>query len=545
MVTFQISGNLVDLINREIFPAQITVKDEKIKKIDKLENATFDNYIMPGFVDAHIHIESSMLPPSEFARMAVVHGTVATVSDPHEIANVLGIGGVKFMIDNGNSVPFKFNFGAPSCVPATGFETAGAEISADDIRTLFRDYDIKYLSEMMNFPGVLFDDPMVMEKLAIAKEFGYPIDGHAPGIKDEQTAKYVGAGISTDHECTTMTEAIDKIYHGMKILIREGSAAKNYETLFKLIEARPEMCMFCSDDKHPDDLAIGHINELVRRTIKDHGYNLYRTLDAAILNPINHYGLDVGMLREGDDADFIEVGDLKDFSVLKTFIRGELVAENGKSKIESKTPELINNFKATEKNVEDFRVEAKGSKIRVIEALDSELLTNQLIEQAKIENGNAVADIDQDILKLAVVNRYDDEKPALGFIKNIGLKRGAIASSVGHDSHNITAVGTSDKELCRAVNEVIKNKGGMAIVDGDSVECIPLPIAGLMSHLDGYEVGKMYARLNQKAREMGSELHAPFMTLSFMALLVIPFIKLSDKGLFDGTKFEFINLWTD
>jgi adenine deaminase len=543
MSQFHISANLVDIINKEIYPAVVVVEEGKIKSIERV-NEEFDSFILPGFIDSHIHIESSMLPPSEFARLAVAHGTVATVSDPHEIANVLGVDGVKFMIDNGNSVPFKFNFGAPSCVPATGFETAGAEISAADIRNLFENYDVRYLSEMMNFPGVLFDDPMVFEKLNIAKEFAYPIDGHAPGIKNEQTAKYVGAGITTDHECTTINEAIDKISYGMKILIREGSAAKNFETLFKLIEARPDMCMLCSDDKHPDDLAVSHINELVARTIAK-GYDLYKTLQVAILNPIEHYQLDVGLLRQGDDADFIEVNNLKDFSVLKTYVRGEQVAENGNSKIESKTPELINKFEATIKTPEDFRIEAKGNKVRVIEALDGELLTNLLFEEAKVEDGNAVADTERDILKLAVVNRYQDVAPALGFIKNIGLKRGAIASSVGHDSHNITAVGTNDEDLCRAVNEVIKNRGGMAIADGDAAECLPLPIAGLMSHLDGYEVGRMYARLNEKAREMGSELHAPFMTLSFMALLVIPFIKLSDKGLFDGSKFEFVDLWAE
>jgi len=538
---FEITANIVDIINRKIFPGTVAVEDGKIKSIVKDDKLKPENYILPGFIDAHVHIESSMLVPSEFARLAVVHGTVATVSDPHEIANVLGVEGVKYMIENGSKVPFKFYFGAPSCVPATTFETSGATITAGDIRLLFEKYGLKYLSEMMNFPGVLNDFPDVMDKIKVAKEFGLPIDGHAPGLKGEYLIKYVSAGISTDHECFELDEAIDKIYNNMKILIREGSAAKNFDTLYKLVDARPDMCMFCSDDKHPDGLAVGHINELVKRTMA-RGSDLFNVLRIASLNPVLHYNLDVGLLSDGDDADFIVVDNLKDFNVLKTYIRGQLAAENGKTLIESVPAEQPNIFNAEKKDIYDFHISPSGKKLRVIEAYDGQLITNEIIADEKIENGCLISDIENDILKIAVVNRYQNAKPALGFIKSFGLKRGAIASSVGHDSHNIIAVGSSDEELCKAVNAIIEHKGGMAVVEGNSVEVLSLPVAGLMSTVDGYTVAEKYSNLNNKAKELGSNLHAPFMTLSFMALLVIPSLKLSDKGLFDGNKFEFVDL---
>lgn len=540
MSSFAISGNIVDIINKDIFPGVVHVENEKIKKIEKT-NGEYSTYIMPGFIDAHVHIESSMLVPTEFARMAAVHGTVATVSDPHEIANVLGVKGVIFMIENASKTPFKFYFGAPSCVPATPFETSGASVGTDEIRELLKRDEIKYLSEMMNFPGVLqgFDD--VMEKLSIAKEFNKPIDGHAPGLKGRDIEKYINAGISTDHECFTLNEAVDKIYYGMKILIREGSAAKNFDELFKIIEARPEMAMLCSDDKHPDDLALGHINLLVKRAIAK-GVNVMNALRAAILNPIEHYNLDVGLLREGEQADFIEVEDLKDFKVLKTYIDGQLAAENGKSLLESVDTTPINKFETLEKTIEDFKVSPVEGGIRVIEALDGQLITNELFAKPKIEGDNIVSDIKNDILKIAVINRYKNAKPAVAFIKNFGLNSGAIASSVGHDSHNIIAVGVSDSELTSAVNSIIQNKGGMAVASGKALESLPLPVAGLMSAADAYSVAEKYSKLDKIAKELGSKLRAPFMTLSFMALLVIPKLKLSDKGLFDGENFEFINL---
>ncbi len=542
MSNFKIEANVVDIVGKLIFPGRVKVENGKIKSVERMsEKILLDDYIMPGFIDAHVHIESSMLPPSEFARLAVVHGTVATVSDPHEIANVLGIEGVRYMLDNAEQTPFKFYFGASPCVPATPFETAGASLSTNDIRELLSDDRIKYMSEMMNFPGVLNEFPDVMEKIVLAKEFGKPIDGHAPGLTEDAAQKYISAGISTDHECFTLDEAIDKIYRGMKILIREGSAAKNFEALHKLIEARPEMVMLCSDDKHPDDLVLGHVNQVVNRAL-DMGFDIFKVLRAASLNAVNHYSLDVGLLQEGDSADFIICDGLKNMNILKTYINGELVAEKGKTLLPTIMTDKPNYFNATIKKPEDFSVKHNGGKIRVIEAIDGELITNQLVEDPKVADGCIVPDTERDILKLSVINRYEDKQPAVAFIKNFGLKKGAIASSVGHDSHNILAVGTNDDDLCAAVSAVIENRGGMAVAEGTTVETLPLPIAGLMNSGDGYEAAAKYSALDKKAKALGSGLHAPFMTLSFMALLVIPFIKLSDKGLFDGEKFQFIDL---
>jgi adenine deaminase len=549
-MNFTISGNIVDIHNREIFPGTVTIEDNKIKKIER-NNGPYENYIMPGFIDSHVHIESSMLVPSEFARLAVVHGTVTTVSDPHEIANVLGIKGIRYMIENGKKVPFKFYFGASSCVPATSFETAGAEVTANDIRELFEKDGLHYLSEMMNYPGVLDKDPVVMEKIKIAHELGKPVDGHAPGLKGEQAKQYIDAGIATDHECFMLDEALDKIKYGMKILIREGSAAKNYETLHTLIEDYPEKVMFCSDDKHPNDLAVSHINDLVKRSVA-YGYDLFDVLRCASLNPVEHYSLEAGLLREGDPADFIIVNNLKEFKVQKTFINGSLVSENGETRIERVKAEVVNNFNTSKKKPEDFVIDTPfavnsdgtpaEANIRVIEALDGQLITSELHMKANSIYGNLAPDVNNDILKLAVVERYSNGKPAIGFIKNFGLKKGAIASCVAHDSHNIIAVGTSDEDICSAVNAIIENKGGISVVNNGKAEVLPLPVAGIMTNEDGYAAAEKYTKIDKLAKELGSTLNAPFMTLSFMALLVIPQLKLSDKGLFDGSKFEFVEL---
>jgi adenine deaminase len=539
--TFSISGNVVDIINRKITPSTVHVKDGKIEKIVPDEKAEYGTYLMPGFIDAHIHIESSMLIPSEFARIAVIHGTVATVSDPHEIANVLGIDGIRYMINNGMQVPFKFYFGASSCVPATSFETAGAVISANEIKELFEVDGLVYLSEMMNYPGVLFADPGVMEKIKTAKDLRKPVDGHSPGLKGEQAKKYIDAGISTDHECYMLDEALDKLKYGMKIIIREGSAAKNYDALHTIIPEHYENVMFCSDDRHPDDLILGEIDKIVRRSVA-HGYDVFKVLQCACINPIKHYGLNVGMLREGDPADFIEVNNLKDFKVMKTFINGEKVAENGKSNIQKVTSEIINHFNAEHKTADDFKVKQTGKNIRVIKAINGEIITQSFETEPKVENGFLVSDVERDILKITVVERYTGGKPSIAFINNFGLKKGAIASSVAHDSHNIIAVGATDGDIALAINSIIDARGGICVVSDGKVNILGLPIAGLMTNEDAYIVAEKYQIIDKFAKKLGSKLSAPFMTLSFMALLVIPSLKLSDKGLFDGTKFEFAPL---
>jgi adenine deaminase len=536
----QIQGQIVDIQNRRIYTGEITVENGKIVSIIEKKHE-IKNFIMPGFIDAHIHIESSMLVPSEFAKIAVLHGTVATISDPHEIANVLGADGVFYMIENGKKAPLKFHFGAPSCVPATNFETAGATIDSNGIAALLKSPDIYYLAEMMNYPGVLFDDAEVLKKIEWAKRFNKPVDGHAPGLRGENAKKYISAGISTDHECFTYEEAEEKLSFGMKILIREGSAAKNFEALIDLLPKNFENMMFCSDDKHPDDLIIGHINSLCTRAVAK-GIDVFKVLQAACINPVNHYKMNVGTLKENDAADFIVVEDLHNFKVLQTYIDGKLVAQNGVSFVKQVPFETPNNFNISTVEISDFAISGSGSKIRVIEALEGQLITNEIHHKPLIVDGKIVSDTENDILKMAVVNRYQNTKPAIAFIKNFGLKKGAIASSVAHDCHNIVVVGASDAEICNAVNLIIKNTGGVCAVNGSENKMLPLPVAGIMSNKNGWKTAKLYQEIDGMAKELGSNLKAPFMTLSFMALLVIPDLKLSDKGLFSGNSFSFVDL---
>lgn len=538
--SFQVTANLVDIFHEQIYAAQIQVTDGIISSITKINEAPVD-YILPGFVDAHVHVESSMLTPCQFARLAVLHGTVATVSDPHEIGNVLGVAGVEYMIENGNKVPFKFYFGAPSCVPATSFETAGAVINAADIENLFQREEIVYLAEMMNWPGVLNGDKDVFQKIALAKKYNKQVDGHAPGLRGQQAKDYIAAGISTDHECFTAEEALDKLKYGMKILIREGSAAKNFDALINLLHDYPNEIMFCSDDKHPDNLEEGHLNLLVKRALEK-GIDLFKILRAACVNPVEHYKLKVGQLKVGDPADFILVNNLRDFKVLKTYINGTVVAQDGRTNIPFHHSEIVNNFSTHAKSPEQFKIASTTKKVAVIEALDGQLITNKIIADVKYEHGYCEVDISQDILKIAVINRYNNAEPALGFIKNFGLTHGAIASTVAHDSHNIIAVGTSDEEICKAINLLIDCKGGIVALSSTMEMLLPLPIAGIMSGEDAFEVAKQYTAIDAFAKELGSKLSAPFMTLSFMALLVIPHLKLSDKGLFDGDNFEFVKV---
>lgn len=538
--TFSLSGQIVDLVDSRIFPGRITVNDNKITEIVELPVAE-QRYILPGFIDAHIHIESSMVPPSEFARMAVCHGTVATVSDPHEIANVMGVEGIDYMIKSGKRVHFKFYFGAPSCVPATPFETSGFTLDAQTIETLMARDDIYYLSEMMNYPGVLSDNPDILRKIAAAHKNGKPIDGHAPMVTGDDIKKYVASGISTDHECYAVDDALEKLKLGMKILIREGSAAKNFDALIPLMAQYPDQLMFCSDDKHPNDLIKGHINLLVKRALKK-GYKLMNVLRATSLNAVKHYHLDVGLLQQGDDADFIVVDNFQDLNVLQTYVKGRLVAENGISSIPRRKEEVCNNFHATTLMTEDLRISDEDNRIKVIACMDGNLITNTIVTNPKVVDGNMVSDTTRDILKMVVMNRYFPSKPAIGFINNIGLKRGAIATSVAHDSHNIVAVGCSDEEIARAINLLVYTKGGMVACSETEFALLPLPIAGLMSLEEGSRVAEDYERADQLAHDFGCTLYSPFMTLSFMALLVIPELKLSDKGLFDVTRFDLTSL---
>lgn len=522
-----ISGQLVDLVAREIYPAAVTIFSGKIAAIARLVEAP-DVFLLPGFVDAHVHVESSMLPPCEFARIATRHGTVATVSDPHEIANVLGVAGVEFMLEEGKRTPFKFCFGAPSCVPATTFETAGGEIDVAAVEALLARADVGYLSEVMNWPGVLGGDPGMMAKIAAAKAAGKRVDGHAPGLRGENARRYAAAGIETDHECFTLEEALDKIDVGMLIAIREGSAAKNFEALEPLLKSHPASCMLCSDDVHPNSLVRGHVDRIVARAVAG-GADRFDVLTAACVRPVEHYGLSVGLLRKGDPADFIIVEDLENFRVKETWIDGRCVARNGESLLPRlEVVEVVNRFVGRVVAEKELAVSAET--VNVIVARDGQLVTGA--ETAKVD--------DADVLKIVVANRYAEAPVAVGFVRGFGLKRGAIASSVAHDSHNVVAVGTSDAELVRAINAVMDARGGVCAVDGDNVELLPLEIAGLMATGDGDEVALAYERLAKMAKErLGATLGDPFMTLSFMALLVIPDLKMSDRGLFSGATFEF------
>lgn len=540
--TYTLSGQYVDILKKNIYPATLTINNGIIENIVACVHAP-NHYIMPGFIDSHVHVESSMLIPSSFARLAVVHGTIGTISDPHEIANVCGVEGVHYMINNGKKVPFHFFFGAPSCVPATVFETAGAAINSNDVAELLANKDIYYLSEMMNFPGVLCKDEEVMKKIKAAHKLGKPVDGHAPGLMGDLAKQYIQAGISTDHECFTIEEAVDKLSYGMKILIREGSAAKNFEALYELLDDHPAMIMLCSDDKHPDSLLDCHINSLCARAVAK-GIDVFNVLRAACINPVLHYKLPTGLAQIQDPANFIIVEDLTTFKVNQTYINGDLVAENGKSLIPVINESAINQFDAAPITEKDIQVipgqypSNDAGEIPVIEAIDGQLITNCKWIKPTILDNHIISDTNEDTLKMVVYNRYFSAAPKMAFINNFGFKTGAIASTVAHDSHNIIAVGVDDASIVKAINLVIAEKGGISCVNSQTHKVLGLPVAGLMSAEDPYIVADAYTQIDLMAKSLGSKLGAPFMTLSFMALLVIPHLKLSDKGLFDGDQFK-------
>ena len=541
MQTTTIQGQYVDILNKRIYPAIVLIQEGMIVSITECDEAP-NQFILPGFIDSHVHIESSMLVPSSFARLAVVHGTIGTISDPHEIANVCGLEGVQYMIDNGKKVPFHFFFGAPSCVPATTFETAGAVIDSVAITKLLASPDIYYLSEMMNFPGVLHQDAEVIQKIKAAHAIGKPVDGHAPGLMGDLAKQYIEAGISTDHECFTIEEAVDKLSFGMHILIREGSAAKNFEALYELIDDHPKKVMLCSDDKHPDSLLEGHINQLCARAVAK-GINVFNVLRAACINPVIHYQLPTGFARVNDPANLILVEDLEAFKVIETYIDGQLVAKDGHALIEAIQATPINQFNAQPITLSDLQLAVASypnsdGKVPVIHAIDGQLITNLVWEAPTIIDNAIIADIEKDVLKVVVYNRYHAAKPKIGLIQSFGFKTGAIASTVAHDSHNIIAVGVDDESILKAINLVVHEKGGISCVQGSESKVIGLPVAGLMSNADPYQVANDYIEIDKMAKSLGTQLGSPFMTLSFMALLVIPHIKMSDLGLFDGDQFK-------
>ncbi|MFT4060867.1 MAG: adenine deaminase [Edaphocola sp.] len=545
MQKYSVAGNIIDIAGRRVYKGKVEVENGRVAAVVPVATQVPGRYIMPGFVDAHVHIESSMLVPHVFGGMAVKHGTVATVSDPHEIANVCGVAGVDFMLESAALTPLKINFGAPSCVPATNFETAGASIDDKAVSALLARPEIKYLTEMMNFPGVLHHDAQVMAKIAAAKALNKPIDGHAPGLRGADALRYAAAGISTDHECTTLEEAVDKLEAGMYILIREGSAAKNFEALAPLFASHPGKLMLCSDDKHPDELVKGHVNQLVERALAK-GYDVYDVLHAACVLPVTHYGLDVGLLRAGDPADFIIVDSLEHVVPSAVFIDGIDVL-NAAAEGRQQCVQPVNNFAITAPHISAYEIkpprDADKVQVRAIKALDGQLLTEAFDAELPVTGGKVMTDIENDLLKIGVVNRYRQAAVSIGFVHGFGLRSGAMASSVAHDSHNIVFVGVDDDAIATAVAAIVNQKGGICVTADGNTMLMPLPVAGLMSEEDGITVAATYEKLDAFAKQLGSKLEAPFMTLSFMALPVIPTLKITDKGLFDVNQFAFTDLF--
>jgi len=525
----RLRGQVVDVVGRRIFPAEVQIEAGRIADIRELAVAP-RRYIMPGLVDAHVHIESSLLPPSEFARLALVHGTVATVSDPHEIANVAGLEGVRWMLDDADRVPLKFSFGVPSCVPSGAFETAGARLDAQQVAGLLQDPRLSHLAEVMDYAGVIDGQEGLHKKIAAARAQGRPIDGHAPGLRGEALKAYVAAGIGTDHECSTLAEAEEKIAAGMKIIVRQGSAARDYEALAPLLGSHPDRVMFCSDDRHPDDLLGGHMDTLVRRALAE-GYGLFDVLRAATLNPVRHYGLQVGLLQVGDPADLMEVDDFDSMLIRRVFIEGQLAYDHGRITFQRKPPPPINHFVATPPELEDLRLQATGNEARVMQVRDGQLQTPQVRRRVHVHEGHVAPEPLRDLLKLVVVPRYAPGPVQVGLVEGFGLRRGALASSVAHDAHNIVAVGADDDSLVAALRAVIEAKGGLAVSADGVTDLLALPLAGLMSTLEGAECALRYQSLEQRAQILGSKLQAPLMALSFVALPVIPELKLTDKGL--------------
>ncbi|MDD3358194.1 MAG: adenine deaminase [Parabacteroides sp.] len=536
-----IKGNLVDIINRETYGASITLKDGKIFHIQKTGSVE-NQYILPGFIDAHVHIESSMCTPANFGAAACKHGTIGIVADPHEIANVLGVEGIDFMVNNAEGLPFYYWIGVPSCVPATPFESSGAIIDAATTKTLLQRDDLHFLAEMMNYPGVLGNDAEVINKIKAAQETGKPIDGHFPNGKGEVLSDYIQKGISTDHECSTLEEGEERCRQGMFVQIREGSAAKNFTALHPLIKEFPDKVMLCSDDIHPNTLLERHINGLVKRAL-DLGYDLYDVLRASSYNQAKHYGMPIGFLQEGDSADFIIIDDLKALNIKETFVKGECIYDGKEIHFPEKDVVPINKFHAQPIKMKELEVKAISDKMRVIVCTDGNLDTSEEIVSPAAKEGMAVSDTSTDIIKIVVVNRYQKAPLSIGFIKGTGLKRGAVAQSITHDSHNIIAIGCTDEELAKAINEVILQQGGITVVNGTETTTLSLPIAGLLSPLPLDEIDATYKILESKMQDLGSTLSSLQMTLAFMSLLVIPSLKLGDKGLFNGDKFSFTTLF--
>ena len=549
-----VKGHIVDVVRREIYDGEIIVREGQIADVRRCELPEGGKpwpYIMPGFIDAHVHIESSMMVPHKFARIAVSHGTIGVIADPHEIGNVLGVEGVDYMIRSGHESLFNFCFGAPSCVPAVGgdIETCGKVIDVKDTEALMAREDIGFLGEMMNYVGVLANDKEVMAKIKAALHHGKPVDGHAPGLTGQERYQYAAAGVTTDHECSTLEEGRSCINAGMKVIIREGSAAKDYQLLSPLITESPNMVMFCTDDCHPDDFVRGHINLIVKRALAD-GYDLWDVLQAACVNAQKHYNRNWGLLQVGDPATFITVDNISPhFRVETTVINGE-EAFNYNSNLPSHHDSqdhvldfnFPNNFVAAPITAADIAFDIKsGDTVHVIHASDGSLLTDH--EEVKV-SGNPLFDSQYpwtEVQKIVVYNRYvPGAKPIVGLVRGFNVKSGAMAGSVAHDCHNIVAIGSNDEYLVRAINRIVEMRGGQVVVTPHEMLDIPLPIAGLMAPMGGHEIAFRTLCIQEKVREIGCQMKSPFITMAFMCLPVIPDIKITDRHLMDTRTFKVI-----
>jgi adenine deaminase len=533
-----IEGNLVDVVREAVFPARIETSHGIITLIERVDKE-FRDFLVPGLIDAHIHIESSLLSPSRFAEAAVPHGTTAVIADPHEIANVLGLEGIDYMVRDAAAVPLRFYFTAPSCVPATPFETSGAVLGPREVEKLLERDNFIALGELMNYPGAIRGDPDVIAKIDVARRLRKPVDGHCPLLSGEPLRAYVGLGISTDHECTTAAEALEKHALGMRVMVREGSVSKDLEALAPF--ARDHEFLLVSDDLLLPDLLRGHLDRSLAAAVSL-GIDPFRALRAATINPARHYGLPLGLLEAGRMADIVRVADLGSFRILEVYIGGRRAAGQGRPTFVARPEPLPGRLSVRERSPRDFAVRASGpsAKVRSIGLVKDSLLTQSLKATLSVEDGLVMPDADRDILRIAVVNRYRDAPVANGFVTGFGLKDGAIAGSVAHDSHNIIAVGAGAGDVADAVNRVIREGGGFSACASGRGAILPLPVAGLMSAEPAAAVGETLDRLHAMAEAQGSTIPRPFMAMSFLSLLVIPSLKIGDRGLFDVDAFRFV-----
>lgn len=547
------NANIVNVLSEEIHEADIAIADGIIAGIGENYHGEKEiningAFVTPSFIDGHVHLESSMMLPKEFAKAVLPAGTTTVIIDPHEIANVFGLHGISFMHEAVKNLPMDVYTMLPSCVPATPFETSGFDLNSYDLSLLIDKPWVLGIAEMMNFPGVLNLDKNVMAKLELAKQKDKRIDGHAPMLSNKDLCAYIASGVKSDHECTTPNEAIEKLRLGMYLMIREGTAAKDLNALIPVLKnCNTRKCLFVTDDRHPSDLKE-HINGMVRRSVEA-GVDPIKAVQCASLNTAEYFGLkDLGAVAPGYKADLLILPDLKTFKPDMVIKGGKTVYENGGLTVnfeEAEVPSVRGSVNVKWIEKDDFRINALSDTTRTIEIIPHQLVTKSTISKIKVENGNAVSNVDTDTLKICVIERHRATgNIGKGFVKGFNIKNGAIASTVAHDSHNMIVVGTNDEDMYIAAVELVKTQGGKVVVsNGQVLSKLPLPIAGLMSNEKFEYVVDKCEELNNAAHSIGCTLEDPFMTMGFLSLPVIPELKITDKGIFDTTKFDFVNIF--